>query len=66
MPHWKNIISNPVIVNDDDVIVDESGEWSNDILLNKTKFSKFNRQFYDFFFVLLYIITRYSLQKCVS
>ncbi len=47
---WKKIISNPVIAADDDVIVDQSDELSNDILLNKTKF---NRQFYGFFFVLL-------------
>jgi hypothetical protein len=48
------------------VIFDERDEWRNDILLDKIKFSKFNRQFYGFSFVLLYIVTRYSLHKCLS
>ncbi len=54
------------LVNDDNVIFDDRDKWCNDILLNKTKFWKFNRQFYGFSFVLLYIVTRYSLHKCLS
>ncbi len=53
----KVIDDDDVFVDDDHSIVDETGEWCDDILLNKIKCSKFNKQCFSFSFVLLYIVT---------
>ncbi len=53
----KVIDDDDVFVDDDHWIVDETGEWCDEILLNKIKCSKFNKQCFSFFFVLLYIVT---------
>jgi hypothetical protein len=53
----KVIDDDGVFVDDDHWIVDETSEWCDDILLNKIKCSKFNKQCFSFFFVLLYIVS---------